>query len=90
MKIKTLPIGQVKAGPEDGLADGQFLVYPSTFTRKRDAYGEVVAKGHFSKILPVGRSRGTRCPGCMGIGWTTRTTSWRPPWSRAKTSMVGG
>lgn len=66
MKIKTLPIGQVKAGPEDGLADGQFLVYPSTFTRKRDAYGEVVAKGAFLEDIARWEESGNTLPGLYG------------------------
>ena len=40
-----------KAGPEDGLAEGEFIVYPSTFTREPDAYGDVVAKGAFAETI---------------------------------------
>lgn len=47
----------------DGLQDGEFIAYPSTFTRTPDDYGDVVAKGAFTdtikdwkqsgKVLPV-------------------------------------
>lgn len=47
----------------DGLKDGEFIAYPSTFTRTPDDYGDVVAKGAFTdtikdwkqsgKVLPV-------------------------------------
>lgn len=47
----------------DGLQEGEFIAYPSTFTRTPDDYGDVVAKGAFTdtikdwkqsgKVLPV-------------------------------------
>lgn len=66
MKIKSLPIGQVKAGPEDGLEEGEFLVYPSTFTREPDAYGDVVAKGAFLDNLKAWEESGNVLPGLYG------------------------
>lgn len=66
MKIKSLPIGQVKAGPEDGLKEGEFLVYPSTFTREPDAYGDVVAKGAFLDNLKQWEESGNTLPGLYG------------------------
>lgn len=39
---------QFKAdGDDSGLKDGEFIAYPSTFTREPDCYGDVVAKGAF-------------------------------------------
>ena len=66
MKIKSLPIGAVKAGPDDGLAEGEFLVYPSTFTRKPDAYGDVVAKGAFERTIKEWEESGNTLPGLYG------------------------
>lgn len=66
MKIKSLPIGQVKAGPEDGLKDGEFVVYPSTFIRKADSYGDVVAKGAFLDDIKRWEESGNVLPGLYG------------------------
>lgn len=66
MKIKSLPIGQVKAGPEDGLEEGQFIVYPSTFTREPDAYGDIVAPGAFLEDIEAWKSSGNVLPGLYG------------------------
>ncbi len=66
MKIKSLPIGQIKAGPEDGLDEGEFLVYPSTFIRKPDAYGDVVAKGAFTDTIKAWEESGNTLPGLYG------------------------
>jgi HK97 family phage prohead protease len=66
VKIKSLPIGQVKAGPEDGLAEGEFIVYPSTFTRKADSYGDVVAKGAFVEDIAARKDAGNVLPGLYG------------------------
>lgn len=65
MQIKS---GRVafKAGPEDGLEEGQFLVYPSTFTREPDAYGDVVAKGAFERGIRDRKERGVTLPGLFG------------------------
>jgi HK97 family phage prohead protease len=69
MQVKTVPITpqtRVKAGPDDGLADGEFLVYPSTFTRTPDAYGDVVAKGAFAGTLAEWHDSGNTMPGLYG------------------------
>ena len=50
MQIKTAPV-RVKAGPEDGLADGEFLAYASTFTREPDSYGDIVKAGAFASTI---------------------------------------
>ena len=63
MKIKSLPIGKVKAGPDDGLEEGEFVVYPSTFIREPDAYGDVVAKGAFLEGIKEWQESGDVMPG---------------------------
>ncbi|MDV6278083.1 HK97 family phage prohead protease [Rhodococcus erythropolis] len=65
MKTKACPI-HVKAGPEDGLAEGEFLVYPSTFTRTPDSYGDVVAKGAFTETIAEWKESGNVLPGLYG------------------------
>lgn len=55
-----------KAGEADGLAEGEFLVYPSTFTRTPDAYGDVVAKGAFAKGIAARKDSGAVLPGLFG------------------------
>lgn len=63
MKIKSIPLVGVKAGEADGLAEGEFLVYPSTFTRVPDAYGDVVAKGAFVDGIQAWKESGDVMPG---------------------------
>lgn len=41
---------QIKAGPDDGLAEGQFTAYASVFGNK-DSYGDVVIPGAFAETL---------------------------------------
>ncbi len=65
MKIKSLPV-KFKTGEADGLTEGQFLVYPSTFTRTPDAYGDVVAKGAFLEGIARRKSTGAVLPGLFG------------------------
>lgn len=66
MQVKNVPIGQVKAGPDDGLKDGEFVVYPSTFTREPDAYGDVVANGAFADTIKAWQDSGDTMPGLYG------------------------
>lgn len=66
MRIKTVPVGEVKAGPDDGLAEGEFIVYPSTFTRVPDSYGDVVAKGAFLDTIQQWKDSGNSLPGLFG------------------------
>lgn len=65
MHVKTFPM-TVKAGPEDGLKEGQFIVYPSTFIRKADSYGDVVAKGAFLDTIKEWEESGNTLPGLFG------------------------
>lgn len=54
---------RIKAGAADGLGEGEFLVYPSTFTRTPDSYGDVVAKGAFAKGIAERKAAGVQLPG---------------------------
>lgn len=63
MKIKSVPVTAIKAGPDDGLAEGQALVYPATFTRTPDSYGDVIAKGAFAETIRKWKESGDVMPG---------------------------
>jgi HK97 family phage prohead protease len=65
IKTTTVPV-RMKAGPEDGLEEGEFLVYPSTFTRTPDSYGDVVAKGAFLDTIEEWKASGQTLPGLFG------------------------
>lgn len=64
-KLKSR-LAKVKAGPEAGLAEGEFLVYPSTFTREPDSYGDIVAKGAFARGIAARKEKGISLPGLFG------------------------
>jgi HK97 family phage prohead protease len=64
MQLKDMPV-QVKAGPDDGLAEGQFSAYASVFGNV-DSYGDVVAKGAFAKDLERWQESGNPIPLLFG------------------------
>lgn len=66
MLTKDTLATNVKAGPEDGLAEGEFIVYPSTFIKEPDAVGDVVAPGAFAKTLAKWNKSGNVLPGLFG------------------------
>ena len=66
MEFKTVPLAGVKAGPNDGLNEGEFVVYPSTFTKTPDSYGDVVAKGAFLDDIARWKASGNTLPGLYG------------------------
>lgn len=66
MLTKNTPAIGVKAGPEDGLQEGEFLVYPSTFTKTPDSYGDIVAPGAFLKSIDTWKNSGDTLPGLFG------------------------
>lgn len=66
MKIKNVSLAKVKAGPDDGLAEGEFVVYPSTFTKTPDAYGDIVAPGAFADTIKEWTDSGNTLPGLYG------------------------
>lgn len=64
MKIKNADI-KIKAGPDDGLADGQFEAYASVFGNV-DSYGDVVVKGAFADTLAEWKASDNRLPALFG------------------------
>lgn len=52
---------EVKAGPDDGLAEGQFTAYASVFGNI-DSYGDVVMPGAFAKTLAEWQKSGDLIP----------------------------
>ena len=74
---KTARLVQVKAGPADGLEEGQFAAYASVFGNK-DSYGDVVMPGAFTDtlaewaakdaVIPVLYGHEMRDPD-MSVGW---------------------
>ncbi|MGV0793028.1 HK97 family phage prohead protease [Mycolicibacterium sp. XJ1819] len=55
----------VKAGPDDGLKEGQFVAYASVFGNK-DSYGDVVMPGAFAKTLAEWQKSGDVIPLLFG------------------------
>lgn len=66
MLTKNTQAISLKAGPQDGLNEGEFLVYPSTFTKTPDSYGEIVAPGAFLKTIDTWKNSGDTLPGLFG------------------------
>lgn len=64
MKLKNTQI-RVKAGPEDGLQEGQFEAYASVFGNK-DSYGDVVVPGAFTDTLSGWKDSGNLIPLLFG------------------------
>lgn len=66
MKVKvTLDSPRAKAGPDAGLAEGQFTAYASVFGN-RDSYGDVVVKGAFAEDLKRWEGSGYPIPVLYG------------------------
>ena len=58
---------QVKTTDSDkSLEEGEFLAYPSTFTRTPDSYGDVVAKGAFADTIDEWKQSGKTMPVMYG------------------------
>lgn len=55
----------LKAGPDDGLAEGQFVAYASVFGNV-DSYGDIVVKGAFAKDLSRWAKSGNVIPLLFG------------------------
>lgn len=64
MKTKNAAVA-VKAGPEDGLDEGQFTAYASVFGNV-DSYGDVVVKGAFAKTLATWAAKDAVLPLLFG------------------------
>ena len=67
MKVKDVALAarQIKAGPDDGLEDGQFSAYASVFGNK-DSYGDVVLPGAFTDTLAEWKDSGQFIPLLFG------------------------
>lgn len=55
----------IKAGPDDGLAEGEFTAYASVFGNK-DSYGDVVLPGAFADTLTEWKDSGNVLPLLFG------------------------
>lgn len=65
MKLKTVAFQVKAAGPDDGLAEGEFLGYASVFGNI-DSYGDVVVKGAFTDTLSEWAVSGNALPALWG------------------------
>ncbi|MDV7136028.1 HK97 family phage prohead protease [Williamsia muralis] len=61
MKHKDFDLGKIKAGTEDGLGEGEFDAYASTWDVK-DSYGDVMTRGSFGKSIETWRKSGNAIP----------------------------
>jgi HK97 family phage prohead protease len=66
---KTVSVTQVKAGPDDGLAEGQFEALVSVFGNK-DSYGDVVMPGAFIDTLAEWQASGNPIPVIFSHGYS--------------------
>jgi len=64
MQLKDMRV-QIKAGPDDGLAEGQFSAYASVFGNV-DSYGDVVVPGAFADDLKSREASGNPIPLLFG------------------------
>ena len=62
---QPLATPQLKVGPDEGLAEGQFTAYASVFGNK-DSYGDIVVKGAFSNDLQRWQKSGNPIPLLFG------------------------
>ena len=67
--LKTAQLAHLKAGPDDGLAEGQFTAYASVFGNK-DSYGDVVQPGAFADTLAEWSKGGAALPLLYGHNMT--------------------
>lgn len=63
-KFKDAPV-RIKAGPDDGLAEGEFTAYASVFGNQ-DSYGDIVVKGAFKDTLETWAKSGNNLPLLFG------------------------
>ena len=63
--FKAASMMQIKAGPDDGLAEGRFTAYASVFDNM-DSYGDVVRKGAFAESLKAWDDSGNPIPLLFG------------------------
>ena len=63
--IKSAPLQVKAAGPDDGLAEGQFTAYASVFGNM-DSYGDIVERGAFTNTLAKSAEKGIVIPVLWG------------------------
>lgn len=63
--LKEFQITNVKAGPDDGLEEGEFEAYASVFDNI-DSYGDVMRKGSFARTLGNWQSKADVLPVLWG------------------------
>ena len=63
--LKSVQLTSIKAGPQDGLAEGQFTAYASVFGNI-DSYGDVVVKGAFAETIVEWAESGNTIPLLFG------------------------
>ena len=51
MQTKQINCSFKTRDDDEDLKDGEFIAYPSTFTRTPDSYGDIVAKGAFADTI---------------------------------------
>lgn len=61
MNTKSCNVIRLKAGPKDGLKEGEFIAYASVFGNK-DSYGDVVQPGAFTNTLKAWEGKGIPIP----------------------------
>lgn len=61
MLLKATTNVQIKAGPDDGLAEGEFTAYASVFGNV-DSYGDKVIRGAFADDLKAWKATGNPIP----------------------------
>lgn len=69
MKAKNVALASVKAGPQDGMAEGEFTGYASVFGNI-DSYGDKVMPGAFTKTLAEWQDSGNPIPLLWGHNMT--------------------
>lgn len=72
MLTKSVPVTHVKAGEDDGLAEGQFEALVSVVGNK-DAYGDVVVSGAFDDTLAEWKASGNPIPVIWSHGYGEAT-----------------
>ena len=65
VKDVALAARMVKAGPDEGLAEGEFTAYASVFGNK-DSYGDVIVRGAFAEDLKRWEDSGNPIPALFG------------------------
>lgn len=66
MHTKQLDCAFKTAEDDTSLKEGEFLAYPSTFTRTPDSYGDIVAKGAFADTIKTWKESGNTLPVMYG------------------------